>query len=681
VLGIGAIATAPVARGRAEEEVRPVESFSNSEMAGMSLDQLLALRLDVASNVGRPLREQPGIVSVITADDIRAMGARSLLDVLRLVPGFDIEQDATSISSWAMRGLWAQEGKILLLVDGRTYNDPAWGNVKFTGRFPVENIEKIEIIRGPGSVQFGPYAELGVVKITTKGASQRAVSASLHYGHMIGRGEGVGVPGDARFGVNAGEQFGDLGLSLSVYGAVGIQSDLDYVDIAGQSASMKDGSDYLLRGFNFGASYRGLELRLMADAYRYDFASLFGDITDARYQGDNPSYSAGLSYALKRGSWSITPQLSFTSHTEHKFSVVSSETLEAGTFYDLRGQRSVVRAPVLYEFDENNNLLAGVDFFYVKGEAVEIGPPWAEVDPALYFAGESGETTHTEISAYVQGESYNRFANVTAGLRIDKHSEAQNPAVVPRLAITKPFNRFHFKGLYSRAFRMGDLEHVNLNRGSEKLKPENTQVIEFEAGVVLTDEMLLSANVFDITIDKPIVWFGTSADNYGTENLGKLGSRGLELEYRLQHPWGRGHLSYSYYQAKEGSYRAYAPASTDSAFIAIPQHKLTATSTFRLGWNLSVSPVLWLISHRYDVARDGDTVLYEIKHDPELLLDLAANLRLPRGLLLSAGVHDLLNAQVKFIQAYDSIYAPVPGPTREIFVRLTGEMSLVGLRD
>jgi outer membrane receptor for ferrienterochelin and colicin len=115
-------------------------------------------------------RESPGIVTVINREEITNSGARDLTDVLRLVPGFDIMQDLQFVLGMSLRGSWANEGKILVLMDGVPFNELLYQSVAIGNRFPVDAIERIEIIRGPGSAIYGGSAEYGVINIITKNA-------------------------------------------------------------------------------------------------------------------------------------------------------------------------------------------------------------------------------------------------------------------------------------------------------------------------------------------------------------------------------------------------------------------------------------------------------------------------------------------------------------------------------
>src|SRR5687767_583455 len=134
------------------------------------LQKVLNQNLTVSSSKGLTTRETPGIISLVTNEEIQNSGARDLTDILRLLPGFDIAQDLQFVMGIGLRGNWANEGKVLVMMDGQPFNELLYQTVAVGNRFPVDAIERIEIIRGPGSAVYGGSAEYGVINIVTKAA-------------------------------------------------------------------------------------------------------------------------------------------------------------------------------------------------------------------------------------------------------------------------------------------------------------------------------------------------------------------------------------------------------------------------------------------------------------------------------------------------------------------------------
>ncbi len=137
------------------------------------LDDQELLFLEVANiATGHPQVkfEAPSTVTVITAEEMTNMGARTLLDALRLVPGLEVGLDITGVPIVSMRGLYtAGSEKILFMLNGRPVNIAlTGGGTPFFADLSVTKIERVEIIRGPGSVLYGSNAFSGVINIILK---------------------------------------------------------------------------------------------------------------------------------------------------------------------------------------------------------------------------------------------------------------------------------------------------------------------------------------------------------------------------------------------------------------------------------------------------------------------------------------------------------------------------------
>ena len=145
-----------------------------ARLANMSLEQLMSTR--VTSVAGRPESRfsTPAALTVLTAEDIRRNGFRSVAEALRMVPGMFVGQ--VNSSSWVIgaRGLTGSSltaTRYLVLIDGRLVYDPListtfWDVVDV----PIADLDRIEVIRGPGSTLWGVNAMNGVVNIITKKA-------------------------------------------------------------------------------------------------------------------------------------------------------------------------------------------------------------------------------------------------------------------------------------------------------------------------------------------------------------------------------------------------------------------------------------------------------------------------------------------------------------------------------
>src|SRR5690606_26782905 len=126
--------------------------------AAQEADDALALlygdeeTVSIATGTRKPLRLAPSVASVITADDIKAMGALTLDEVLQTVPGLHVSLSTRYSSLVSIRGIHTTlNPQVLFLVNGYPISELYSGGRAPTFRMPVNNIERVEVIRGPGS--------------------------------------------------------------------------------------------------------------------------------------------------------------------------------------------------------------------------------------------------------------------------------------------------------------------------------------------------------------------------------------------------------------------------------------------------------------------------------------------------------------------------------------------------
>ena len=172
------------------------------DLTQLSLEDLMNTKVTSVSKKEQSLSRTAAAIFVITAADIRRSGATNIPDLLRMVPGLDVAQ--INANSWAVsaRGFNHQfSDKLLVLVDGRTVYTPLFAGVYWdTQDVPLEDIERIEVIRGPGATVWGANAVNGVINVITKsaadtqggllvasGGTQDLASGAAQYGGKIGR--------------------------------------------------------------------------------------------------------------------------------------------------------------------------------------------------------------------------------------------------------------------------------------------------------------------------------------------------------------------------------------------------------------------------------------------------------------------------------------------------------------
>src|SRR6185503_10535480 len=142
------------------------------DLTELTIDELMNVEITTPARKEQQLIGTPSAVFVILPEDIRRSGARSIPEALRMAPGVQVAQ--LDASKWAVsaRGFNGRfSNKLLVLMDGRTVYTPVFSGVYWDIQDTLlEDIERIEVIRGPGATMWGANAVNGVINIITKPA-------------------------------------------------------------------------------------------------------------------------------------------------------------------------------------------------------------------------------------------------------------------------------------------------------------------------------------------------------------------------------------------------------------------------------------------------------------------------------------------------------------------------------
>jgi len=229
-----------------------------NNLMDMSLEELIVLQVTSASRTPTSLLKTTAAIYVITADDIRHSGASSIPELLKMVPGLTVAQfdsNRWAISARGFNGQYAN--KLLVMIDGRSVYTPFFSGVLWDAQdLVLAEIERIEVIRGPGASLWGANAVNGIINIITKSAQD---TLGVEVTTWVGTEErgGMSVMQGSALGSNSY-------LRLTAKGFVRDSSRLDG----------KDADD----GMNFGRV-----------GFRWDYAGAVwtGKTTGSFYQGDS----------------------------------------------------------------------------------------------------------------------------------------------------------------------------------------------------------------------------------------------------------------------------------------------------------------------------------------------------------------------------------------------------------
>jgi len=424
---------------------------------------------------------------------------------------------------------------------------------------------------------------------------------------------------------------------------------------------MEGNSDLRPIHANVGFRYKTLRANFLFD----DYQTTHRDGNDAVVPGgDTPndfkSFHTGASYTHAfSDELTLTPEFRFSHQEPWKNNVLPPSD---PIYYDAAVDHFGVLLKSSYRVGDNFQLVGG-------GEVSFDRATYAPGSSYLFPNGQQ-DIVYRNFAFYYES-TFSAWLNMTAGMRFEKHSEFGS-SFVPRIGLTKLFDPFHAKLLYSRAFRAPGIEQIRLGND---IQPETTDIVEAEFGWSATRRSILTANYYEILIDEPIVFsFDSvrSVDSY--QNLDGIHTRGMEAEYRYTDSWGYALLSYSFYAPVGMVEPFYEVPGRDDVLLGLPAHKIVAHSSIKILGGLRVNPTLILTSPRYGfVTQDSnrDPVSRSLGAHIECNLYVVYRDLGIKGLDLGAGVYDIFNDAPSFVQPYNGGHAPLPAASREYLARVT----------
>ncbi|WP_233165824.1 TonB-dependent siderophore receptor [Archangium sp. Cb G35] len=643
------------------QEAPPAEAGTATEEVPLGDES--EVHSQVASFATTRLHDTPAVVTAVSADDIRDSGARDLMDVLLMVPGFFFGADVQGAVGPGFRGLWGQEGKVLLLIDGKEMNDLLYSTFQLGNEFPIELVERIEVVRGPGSVIYGGNAELAVINVVTRGIQG---STDLMVAGTYG--EYASVNGRRSLTVSGRKVFESApGLSMFASASVGQgqRSDAIFEDFFGNSVSMGGKTNLNPITAQAGVGYRDLQLSMLYQRYATTAVVAFDEVLAEPATTDFESFHAELTNRFRPSEQlEIIPRLNLTLQEPYR-----DADQDSPFFYDKQVRRLRGRLVARWAPLELLQLTGGADVAFDHG--LLKGPAGVGLQTAF---GEEGldQVSYQNVAGFIEAFSDNPIVTVVAGARYDRHS-AFGDSFVPRLVLLRSFGPFSGKALFSRAFRAPGVENISLG---DNVRPERTTVFELEGSLRLGEGHTVSVNAFDVGIQDPIIYsYDVETNTEAYRNLGRLGSRGIELDYHLRGSWGRVKLGYSFYTPSgTNDVEDYLVPGRSDTFTGLPTHKATLTGSVRpLPW-LSINPTAVFVGERYAVSAPDDVGTSTVRTLPaQVLVNLfvhAENVG-TKGLNIGAGVYNLLGTDFRIAQPYNGGQAPMPVFSREFLVRLT----------
>lgn len=610
---------------------------------------------DVVSVTGfssATVRETQGAVTLITEEDIKLSGARDLIDVLRLVPSLDIGRDVDNVLGIAVRGHWAND-RVLVLLDGIMLNETSYGTFAIGQRVALDNISRIEITRSAGSVKYGGNAALAVINIITKRKLNNLIfSSNLGFAK-----QGISR---SNLQLQTGKRFAnDITFSVSAFAHQGDRSHRTLDLPTGQTINYADSSKVNTANFNFAFDIKNFHAQFLYENYSFETSDSPLDVLMR-------SYNANLYYDFKpNDKLKITPRIRLSNQLPWNY---SSDIPTIYEYYNSTNTRLNSDIIATYTANQYFTFSTGLVYQYDYSR---------NLTPLILFNNNKNTISYTTLAAFGEVVLNTKYANISAGLRVDDHS-ALNPAAAPRFSITKAFKHTHFKLIYSRSFKIPTIQNFNLG-GEDKLKPEFVQFFEVEAGAYLVNnqksKLLLTTNIYRIQITDPIIYGYNpiaSFETYG--NFPKTGTQGLETELRYTSPKIKIIANYSLYNPYQNKIEEINVEGNTKQFLAFPNTKFNFFIAYKITPSFSASTTITWQNERFTYLQtDPDSEdLTLIRYKPVMFGNLFFQYQNigKTGIDVGFGAYNLFDTPNVFLYPTNTSIVPLADQSREFLIRL-----------
>jgi iron complex outermembrane receptor protein len=592
--------------------------FSRFSLADESEEQaLLELYggeelVSIATGTAQPISKAPAVATVLTAADIKQIGARDINDVLETVPGLHVSRNTFNGDIYTFRGIYtSQNPQVLMLINGISVSNLFQGNRSSVwGGMPVEAISRIEVIRGPGSAVYGADAFAGVINIVTKKANEIDGSEfGVRYGSFDTK---------EAWALHGGNYGGfDVALIAEVKSTDGHNEDVDSDSISLTGASLTPGStsnnrdnvDLRLDIEKGKLNFRGGLQRRRNQEIGFGVGAALD--TNAEYESDR--WNADLTYYDENFSENldIQAQVSFLNTSQ----VVSEDTFVFPAGTPGVPPAGLIGNPEVWERHWRFNitsLFSGIDKHSIRFGAGYNTSEIYRVEEVNNFnmLGVLTDVTDTPFVFLPERHRDNTFGFIqdvwsiandwefTVGIRYDDYNDFGD-TWNPRAALV--WSARHdttLKLLYGQAFRAPSFaEFRNQNNpvalGNDELDPEEIETVEFAVDYRPTADLRFGANTYYYEWDDIIRFVtDTTTGTAMAQNAGEQTGYGFELEMEWMPTSSFSLLTNYAYQNSEDE-------STNEDAGNAPHHQIYA----RANWEFL--PV-WMLTPAFNYVIDRD---------------------------------------------------------------------------
>jgi len=478
---------------------------------------------EIATKSKLNIDDAPSFVTVLHHNKLQKLGIDNVFEALAQVPGVQLKREASGVPVVIFRGV-SQKSEVKLMVDGVTINNTYRGSIYHYLDFPIEMVERIEVIRGAGSVLYGSGAISGVINVITKSATNENENSVFISGGSYDYYKG---------GAIVSSKIGNVNIAVDAY----YQEHQKFIE----------DTDRHLKDYSVGVKINDDHFALLARVKKTTSGNAYGiigvpDTRKDKYKNTNGAFFTQLSYTNDLGKESQIEVLAgFNRYgqfveAEHPSSAVG--TIDASYSEDSYFGQIDFRSTLV----PSNELLVGIKFEDSHVESSEWKTATAQLTPIAHIDSKRQTSSIYLNDKYIVLDDL----DISAGLRYDHYSDFGD-AVSPTLGVVyRVTPQWRLKALYANAFRAPSWVELTSN-GDLKAETSNS----FEAGVIYkkNQNSVVRLNAYKTRINDLITKSPITRKYIQTEYANFTG---MEFEYMFT-PNNQLELNFfaSYVQAKD----------------------------------------------------------------------------------------------------------------------------------
>jgi iron complex outermembrane receptor protein len=456
----------------------------------------------IATKTKLNIDDSPSFITVLHSNNLQKIGINNVFEALGQVPGVELKRERSGVPVVVFRGV-SQKGEVKLMIDGVTINNTYRGSIYSFLDFPIELVDRIEVIRGAGSVLYGSGAISGVVNIITKNSNDENTDTVFISG---------GTYSNYKAGTQLSTTISDIKIDIDAYYQ--------------ENSKNIDDTDRHLNDFSIGLRISNEHFGLLARIKESDIGNAYGalgvpDRSETKYKNENRNFFTEISYKntlFKKSEISLLAgfnrygQVIKDGYPKPTIDAVNADYVEHSYY---------TQADITSNYFQNNELLVGIKYENVQTKRSD----WFADDKPITPIS-APDLTRDIISIYANDKySISNNFDLSAGLRYDNYSDFGDNFSPTVGVVYRANKKVRLKALYAHAFRAPSWIELTSN---DTLDAETSDSLE--AGIIYKQNInnALRFNIYHTRLDNMI----TKQKTY--VQLDKATFNGAEFEYTYE---------------------------------------------------------------------------------------------------------------------------------------------------